>query len=143
MKKLTLVYIVMGLVLVQVLSGFLSLDASLPRWLVASSVTDSFPRPANFPAPLYNFKDNPYNKIKVELGRRLFYDGLLSKNGTVSCGTCHIQATAFSHHGHRLSHGIYDSVGARNAPALQNLAWANTFMWDGGVTDLDLQPLVP
>ncbi|WP_276483869.1 cytochrome-c peroxidase [Paraflavitalea pollutisoli] len=144
MKKLTLVYIIMGIVLAQVLTGFLR--PAVPSYDGIASLpysADSFPRPANFPEPLYNFNNNSYNKIKIELGRRLFYDGLLSKNGTVSCGTCHIQATAFSHHGHRLSHGIHDSVGARNAPALQNLAWASNFMWDGGVTDLDLQPLVP
>lgn len=140
MKKLTLVYILCSIVPFPVLTAFLDHTPPSPP---ATSADSSFPRPANFPEPLYKFSSNKYNKIAVELGRRLFYDGQLSKNGTVSCGTCHIQATAFSHHGHRLSHGIYDSIGARNAPALQNLAWAPAFMWDGGVTDLDLQPLVP
>ncbi|AXY72647.1 cytochrome-c peroxidase [Paraflavitalea soli] len=140
MKKWSLVYICMTLVLAATLSGFLKQD----ELTYFSTLADStFPRPSNFPAPVYDFSKNKFTKIKVELGRRLFYDGILSKNGTISCGTCHIQAAAFSHHGHRLSHGIFDSLGARNAPALQNLAWAKAFMWDGGVPDLDLQPLVP
>lgn len=123
-----------------VLSGFLQFEAGMAIRAVPDS---TFPRPANFPEPVYDFANNKFNKIKVEVGRRLFYDGTLSKNGTVSCGTCHIQASAFSHHGHRLSHGIFDSLGARNAPALQNLAWSTTYMWDGGITNLDMQPFVP
>lgn len=140
MKKMSVIYIVGALVLVWLLSGFLKFEGQ-PYGINAADST--FPLPSNFPAPVYNFSKNRFTKIKIELGRRLFYDGTLSKNGTVSCGTCHIQASAFSHHGHRLSHGIFDSLGARNAPALQNLAWATSFMWDGGVNNLDLQPLVP
>lgn len=140
MKKWSLIYICMTLVLAALLSGFLKVRELPYNGTLADS---TFPQPSNFPAPVYDFAKNKFTKIKVELGRRLFYDGILSKNGTISCGTCHIQAAAFSHHGHRLSHGIFDSLGARNAPALQNLAWAKAFMWDGGVPDLDLQPLVP
>lgn len=140
MKKMSVVYTLMGLTLVWLLSGFLHHENITPNIHTADS---TFPQPSNFPAPVYDFSKNKFNKIRIELGRRLFYDGTLSKNGTVSCGTCHVQASAFSHHGHRLSHGIFDSLGARNAPALQNLAWATSFMWDGGVKDLDLQPFVP
>ncbi|MDF2191675.1 cytochrome c peroxidase [Paraflavitalea sp. CAU 1676] len=140
MKKFTILYIILGILLTATLSGFLDYDPA-QQWHATADST--FPQPANFPAPVYKFANNKYSTIKVELGRRLFYDGQLSKNGTISCGTCHIQSTAFSHHGHRLSHGINDSVGSRNAPPLQNLAWATSFMWDGGVSDLDLQPLVP
>jgi cytochrome c peroxidase len=139
MNKMRIIYGCAVLVLVGLLSGFLQHSPSS----FAGPYADSFPQPTHFPRPVYDLSKNQYNKTKVALGRRLFYDGTLSKNGTVSCGTCHIQASAFSHHGHRLSHGIFDSLGARNAPALQNLAWATSFMWDGGVNDLDLQPLVP
>ena len=140
MRKMPYIYVLMGLVLTGLLSGFLQ---GAPAVHVFNNQDSTFPQPANFPPPVYDLSKNKFNKIKIELGRRLFYDGTLSKNGTVSCGTCHIQASAFSHHGHRLSHGIFDSLGARNAPALQNLAWATSFMWDGGVKDLDLQPIVP
>lgn len=77
------------------------------------------------------------------LGRSLFYDGRLSRDGSISCGSCHIQFYAFSHHGHDVSHGIDDKLGTRNAPALQNLAWYSSYFWDGGVHNLDLVPVAP
>jgi cytochrome c peroxidase len=50
---------------------------------------------------------------------------------------------AFGHVDHALSHGINGLIGTRNVPALQNLAWSTTLMWDGGVNHLELQPLAP
>jgi cytochrome c peroxidase len=44
---------------------------------------------------------------------------------------------------HALSHGIEGKIGVRNAPALMNLAWSNSFMWDGAVNHLDMQALAP
>lgn len=103
----------------------------------------SFEQPANFPAPVYHFNTNEISQAKFELGRKLFYEPRLSRNNTVSCGTCHIQASAFTHHGHDVSHGIDDRLGSRNSQSVMNMAWSNTFFWDGGVFDLDLQPIVP
>lgn len=102
-----------------------------------------FKKPANFPAPVYAFNNNKITEAKFELGRKLFYDPRLSRDNTVSCGSCHIQSAAFTHHGHDVSHGIDDQLGSRNAPPIMNLAWSKTFFWDGGVFNLDLQPLVP
>ncbi|MEM9820759.1 MAG: cytochrome c peroxidase, partial [Bacteroidota bacterium] len=50
---------------------------------------------------------------------------------------------AFAHTDHDLSHGINDEIGQRNAPALFNLAWQSTFMWDGAINHLDMQSLAP
>jgi cytochrome c peroxidase len=97
--------------------------------------------PANFPAPRYDFKSNPLTKEGVWLGRTLFYDPTLSKDGTVSCGFCHSPFTAFSHTDHPLSHGIGGKQGTRNVPGIQNVAWRQTFFWDGSVTDLHPLPL--
>lgn len=102
-----------------------------------------FESPAYFPAPAYKFENNSINKATFELGRKLFYDPILSSNNTISCGSCHIQSSAFTQHGHSVSHGIFDQLGKRNSPAIMNLAWSNSFMWDGGVLDLDLQPIAP
>lgn len=102
-----------------------------------------FTVPAGWPQPLYNFKDNPLTKEGFALGRKLFYDEKLSKDSTVSCASCHQQFGAFATYDHNLSHGINNTLTARNAPALQNLAWQKEFMWDGGITHLDLQPLAP
>jgi cytochrome c peroxidase len=102
-----------------------------------------FQQPAGFPAPVYKLVSNPVTKEGFELGRKLFYEPRLSRNNTISCGSCHIQTAAFTHHGHDVSHGIDDRLGGRNSPPIMNLAWNTTFMWDGGVFDLDLQPVAP
>jgi cytochrome c peroxidase len=99
--------------------------------------------PDHFPEPVYDFSKNPLSGEKIELGRALFHDPLLSKNGAVSCASCHSPFNAFAHTDHALSHGINDSVGIRNAPALFNLAWQSSFMWDGAVNHLDVQALAP
>lgn len=102
-----------------------------------------FTVPAGWPQPLYNFKSNPLTKEGFELGRKLFYDEKLSKDSTISCASCHQQFGGFATYDHNLSHGINNTLTTRNAPALQNLAWQKAFMWDGGITHLDLQPLAP
>lgn len=99
--------------------------------------------PLHFPPPVYDFSRNPLSEEKIALGRVLFYDPILSKDGSISCASCHSSYNAFAHTDHALSHGIYDSVGLRNAPALMNLAWQPHFMWDGAVHHLDVQALAP
>lgn len=102
-----------------------------------------FTYPKNWPKPIYNFKSNTLTKEKVELGKILFYDTRLSKNNTISCASCHSQYSAFTHIDHALSHGIYDSIGNRNSPALMNLAWQPLFMWDGAINNIEVQSLAP
>lgn len=102
-----------------------------------------FKKPAHFPEPVYRFADNEMTEARFVLGRKLFYEPRLSRNNTISCGSCHIQSSAFTQHGHDVSHGIDDRLGTRNSPPIMNLAWMPTFFWDGGVFDLDLQPIVP
>lgn len=99
--------------------------------------------PEGWPSPHYDLRHNPLQADKVELGRALFYDPILSLNHTVSCASCHLQATAFAHVDHALSHGIDNHIGTRNAPALMNLAWQPYFMWDGAINHLDMQSLFP
>lgn len=100
-------------------------------------------KPSNFPDFAYNFEANPPTEAGFELGKKIFYDGRLSSDGTISCGFCHIQQHAFTHHGHSLSHGINNAVGLRNTPAIQNMAFQASFMWDGVSDNLDLQPIIP
>ncbi|MDW8295260.1 MAG: cytochrome c peroxidase [Raineya sp.] len=102
-----------------------------------------FEKPQNFPEPHYKINENPPTPAGFKLGKALFYDGLLSRDGTISCGTCHQQPFAFTHHEHDVSHGIDDKLGIRNAPSLQNLAWHKEFNWDGGVNHLDFFPIQP
>lgn len=102
-----------------------------------------FDVPKNWPKPTYNFKENPLTEEGFQLGRKLFYDPALSRDESVSCASCHLQQTAFTHVDHDLSHGIDGKIGTRNAPTLQNLAWSKNFMWDGGVNHLDVQAIAP
>lgn len=112
-------------------------------WLIPppSPVTLEFP--TTWPDPVYDFEKNPLTKEGIYLGRHLFYDPILSRDTSVSCSSCHLSYTAFTHVDHGLSHGIDDNIGNRNAPALTNLAWSTSFMWDGAVHYLDQQALGP
>ncbi len=103
----------------------------------------TFERPANFPQPTYKFENNAFTQEKFELGKKLFYDGILSSDGSVSCSTCHDQKNAFTHHGHAFSDGVGGAFGTRNAQPIQNLAFMEDFTWDGAIRNLDLQPLIP
>jgi cytochrome c peroxidase len=99
--------------------------------------------PYGWPKPHYNFKDNPLTEEGFQLGRHLFYDPIISRDSTISCASCHLQQTGFTHVDHQLSHGIEGKIGTRNSMALINLAWNKDFMWDGGVNNLEVQPINP
>ncbi len=100
-------------------------------------------KPSNFPELMYDVANNPITDKGFLLGKKLFYEGRLASDGVVSCGFCHIQQDAFTHHGHSVSHGVNNNVGTRNTPPIQNLAFQSTFMWDGATDHLDLQPIIP
>ncbi len=99
----------------------------------------------SFPIP----SDNPLTNAGVSLGRKLFYDQILSSNGTQSCATCHQQAFGFTDP-NQFSLGALGQVGERHSMPLFNLAWAekynlsgHRFFWDGGANDLERQALGP
>lgn len=99
--------------------------------------------PSNFPPPEDIFKNNPPTKEGFALGRKLFYDGRLAKDGVTSCASCHQQFAAFATFDHPFSHGINNQFTTRNAPGLFNLAWHRELHWDGGINHLEVQPLAP
>lgn len=101
-------------------------------WL---AVPSHFPR---LPSP----KDNELTRERAALGRELFFDKRLSRDESVSCASCHVQAHAFSDR-EPLSRGVYGRKGHRNAPGLMNLAWGRSFLWDGSAPSLESQVLVP
>ena len=70
--------------------------------------------------------DNPTTVEGVALGRRLFFDPILSSDDSVSCSSCHDPAFAFSDKGLRFSTGVGGVVGTFNAPALINLGWTSS-----------------
>lgn len=89
-------------------------------------------------------EDNPMTVEGVALGRKLFYDPLLSDDNSQSCSSCHRQEFGFAEP-QQVSVGIDGSTGTRNAMALINLAWnSNGFFWDGRAAtleDLVFQPV--
>jgi len=103
----------------------------------------NFSVPKGWPAPVYNFSSNPLTEQGVVLGRHLFYEGKLSKDGQFPCASCHQQFAAFATFDHPLSHGFNNTFTTRNAPGIYNLAWHSNFHADGGIANLDQQPLAP
>jgi len=102
-----------------------------------------FTYPEYWPKPIYDVTNNPVTEEGFQLGRALFYDPILSKDNTISCASCHLQASGFTHIDHDLSHGIEGKIGTRNSLAIMNSAWSDSFMWDGGINHLEVQALAP
>ncbi|TCI93222.1 cytochrome-c peroxidase [Tenacibaculum sp. M341] len=88
--------------------------------------------------------DNPLTQEGVSLGKKLFFDKLLSKDNTVSCASCHNPAKAFTDNS-QFSEGVNGTVGVRNSMPLFNLAWNfdERFAWDGKEFGLEKQALEP
>lgn len=86
--------------------------------------------PANWPKGNF-IAENPLTNEGVELGRYLFYDPMLSKNSTQSCGSCHNQGDAFTDNGKQYSLGSEGAVGTKNSMPLYNLNWSSGYFWDG------------
>jgi len=103
----------------------------------------TFTIPAGFPQPLYNFSNNPLTEQGFLLGRALFYDGRLSKDGHYPCASCHQQVAVFGTYDHDLSHGYNDQHSNRNAAPLFNLAWQREFHTDGKYKSLEDECLDP
>ena len=85
---------------------------------------------------------NPLTLDKVALGRRLFFDKRLSRDGTLACGSCHDPGRAFSD-GLAVARGINGVQGSRNTPVLINRGYGSSFFWDGRAKSLEQQALEP
>jgi cytochrome c peroxidase len=85
---------------------------------------------------------NPLTAEKVDLGRRLFFDRRLSRDGSVACVSCHDQERAYSD-GRAIAVGVFGRPGRRNAPALINRGYGRIFFWDGRAASLEEQVLKP
>jgi cytochrome c peroxidase len=87
-------------------------------------------------------KDNPGTDAQVALGRKLYFDTRLSRDGSVACATCHDVSRGFSDH-RNTSEGIGDQIGRRNAPPTMNAAFYETQFWDGRAATLEDQAKLP
>jgi cytochrome c peroxidase len=99
--------------------------------------------PPGFPAPSYSFNDNPLTEEAFQLGRKLFYDGRLSRDSNFPCSSCHQQIAIFGTYEHDRSHGYGMSHTLRNAPPLFNLAWQKELHWDGRFKSLYVEATQP
>ena len=98
--------------------------------------------PADFPALNAAVLENRPTKFGVELGEKLFFDPRLSRDNTISCSSCHVQASAYADHQVQAV-GIEGRVGLRNVPPIQNLAFMQYYNWDGSKRQLENQVIVP
>ncbi|MCX7744891.1 MAG: cytochrome-c peroxidase [Flavobacteriales bacterium] len=98
-------------------------------------IPDAFPE---MPIPSHN----PLTVEKVELGRKLFFDPILSVDSTISCASCHIPQIAFADHEPQAK-GIHGKIGMRNTPTLYNIGYAPYLFMEGKVPDLETQVIAP
>jgi cytochrome c peroxidase len=114
-----------------------------PKWEIANPVQPLPEPPLGIDASLTALKGPPTPET-VRLGRWLFFDKRLSKDGTISCATCHQPEHAFSEPT-PVSTGIHGQKGNRKAPPVINLAWTiyPHFFWDGRAASLEDQALGP
>lgn len=91
--------------------------------------------------PLPSVRDG-FTPQQIDLGRYLFFDPVLSKNGTVSCASCHQPDKGFSD-GLKTSVGIDNKALKRAAPSLWNVAFYKKFFWDARATSLEEQMTGP
>lgn len=97
--------------------------------------------PNGFPEPEFPL-DNQFSVERWQLGKRLFYDTMLSSNQTISCASCHKPGLAFSDD-KQVSPGVEERPGTRNAPTLANVVYHPYYTREGGVPTLEMQILVP
>ena len=112
-----------------------------PLYLPEKYTPYRFTMSATFPVPDLP-RDNPLIEERVALGKALFNETALSRDGTISCASCHVSTFAFTDP-RRYSIGVDGLRGTRNAMPLFNLAWKTSFFWDGRAPSLRAQAVMP
>jgi cytochrome c peroxidase len=103
--------------------------------VIALHIPFGFP-PITFP------DDNQPTQNRIDLGKKLFFDPIMSRDSSVSCATCHLPEKAFADN-LKVSIGINGRKVDRNSPSLLNVAYQPVLFWDGGVPTLEMQVLAP
>ena len=109
---------------------------SLPAEISATKIPGGFNGIPDAPA------DNATTNEKVKLGRKLFFDPILSTDGTVSCASCHQPDHGFASPD-PIAVGVGGKLGKRNAPSVINRVFGEKFSWDGRDDSLEQQVLGP
>jgi cytochrome c peroxidase len=82
------------------------------------------------------------DSAKIDLGKKLFFDPLLSENGTIACASCHKPEFSFADN-RSISPGVFNRLGNRNAPAIINPILQSDFFHDGRARSLEEQAIGP
>ncbi len=93
--------------------------------------------PANLQKPLFIPEHNPLTEEGINLGKRLFYDPVLSAKNQISCASCHIPVLSFSDGKALSTAGVSGRMLSRHVPQLANVAWNESLFWDGGAKNLE------
>ena len=113
-------------------------------WLMLAAFAE--PQGLRVPAGLDAYipvpETNPITKESVQLGRKLFFDKRLSRDNTVSCATCHDPQYAFTD-ARKLAVGVDGRTGDNRVPRILNRAYGKAFFWDGRVSQLEEQVVMP
>lgn len=86
--------------------------------------------------------DNPLSQERIDLGEQLFFDGILSADGSVTCSACHSEENAFAED-RAISRGFEGRLGKANSMPLFNRAWKSSFFWNGRAPSIRAQVLSP
>jgi cytochrome c peroxidase len=107
--------------------------------LTAEGIKQSqWSRPQKIPVP----KDNLLTKDKIVLGKKLFFDPILSRANNISCMSCHNPLKGWSD-GDNIAMGDKGRIGTRNSPTILNSAYQYSYFWDGRAKSLEEQTLGP
>lgn len=127
------------------LHGALPMDQQLARLDQLLPQRDVTQPPPNVDAVIWQAlipEDNAMTPERVALGRKLYFDPRLSRDGTVACATCHDVSRGFTDQ-RPVSEGIDDKLGQRNAPTTLNALLFETFFLDGRAPSLEEQAKLP
>ncbi len=97
--------------------------------------------PKGFP-PLAIPDDNIYTSERWELGKKMFYDPIMSIDSSISCGSCHKASFGFGDN-ISITDGVFGRPGSRNVPTLSNIGYHPYYTREGGVSSLEMQVLIP
>jgi cytochrome c peroxidase len=109
--------------------------------LIGSSSTPAGIDPTAW-ASIYLVAGNELTPDRITLGRKLYFDTRLSKDGTVACATCHDVSRGFTDR-RSVAEGIGDHLGKRSAPTTMNAALMQSQFWDGRAASLEQQAQLP
>lgn len=133
--------LILSLILIGIVSGVSALNFSNRKpasYSIEEDLKAHFRRPDRIPFPSHN----AYSEEKYKLGKLLFFDPRISRSGSMSCATCHSPAFSWTD-GLPKAVGDRHKILKRRAPTLLNLAWGESFFWDGRARSLEEQALGP